>query len=171
MIPTFTLGQIGRGRTLTPPVTSYANTYGTGNRPTLTISGNFAFDAGAMSLLADGDTTSLQCDEPGTGSTAVAGSYVQVDFPSLVYIDEVKLYRTQSPTLGGPTTFKYQLLENGLYADVSAAFNIVGAAPIGTTTTPTLLEGTTSLRIIGVSGNWPNHFWAELEFKIAPGAS
>lgn len=164
----------GLGAVAAFPVTSYANQYGSGNRTGLiAVTANFAYDAGALGLMINGDIASFELDEPGVGSSPVAGLWVQFTFPVRQAMSTARVHRTGGATSGGPTLFKWQYAPvAGTWVDCCLPYNIVGVSPVEA---PAFFgvepEGYFAWRWLGVSGNWPNFFESEAEFKTAPGVN
>lgn len=156
------------------PTTNYGNTGGQGNRTaSITVTANFSFDSGALSNLVDGTTSGSQNDEPGTGSTAVAGARIIVDFGSgnLKYIDELSIDRSSGAGNSGMWRVEVGASSSGPWTTVSPAdFAMNGT----TVTVPGLTPDAAGHRyysLLGVSGNWSNSFMNELRFKINAGGA
>jgi len=157
------------------PVTSYANTGGTGNRTAIiTVSSNFSLQGGTFDNLVDGDTVNQDnatggCDMPTTGPAN--GDYIRFTWATKVYIDELTWKKSTSTSEG--------------------SFFIKGGDTVGGLTTlatvPTLGDATADIipftsfpppegyLIYQIekngAGAWDGVAWTrEVEFKIAPGA-
>jgi hypothetical protein len=175
MIPTLALGGLGMGRILTPPITSYANAGGTGDRRALfTISSNITWDSGVTSNLFDGDNATIgstnSVDTPGTGATAIAnGSFVRWQSPTKKFIDEFKLYYTTSVANGA---WKFQACDDGASWIDLASFTWNTLLQTVAFSNP-FPEGFFYHQIVknGAGTNWDNNWFKEIECKIAEGAS
>jgi hypothetical protein len=171
MIPTFALGQLGLGRTLTPPVTSYANAGGTGNRTALiTITKNITQDGGADSSIVDGTTGGVNgWDMPGTGATAIPnGAFFDAQFATRKFFTKTRLRFASTPSMGAWDVH----VHNG------GALTLVGsltwnASSVEATLTGLDPEGYTNIRCVknGAGSSYTNDWFNEWEFEIADGAT
>lgn len=153
-----------------PPVTSYANPGGTGNRlryivlTTNVAMGPTFFPADGVSLI-DGAMTNACWFL----NQAVPGRYLQFQFSEAQIINEAKWYQDIVAAQG---TWKWQGSNDGsAWTDIGVAFTLGSA----TTQTHTELAANTTrylyYRLFGVSGTTSTASWMhEIEFKISPTA-
>jgi hypothetical protein len=152
-------------RNSAPEATAYGNALGTGNRTgSITLSGNFSWDSGTFANLVDGSYAN-QCDEPGVGLAGLAGAVIQFDFGAgnRKYIDEIRIARSGAGNCG---SWRVQASDDGVsWSVVSADFALTAASTL-VACTPAQ-AGHRHYRLLGVSGNWSNVWWQEVEFRIA----
>lgn len=171
---------IGAG-SRTNPATSYANTYGTGDRTaSITItSSDQAVDAGILSNLVDGAFGNSSNDGvdfgPGSGTASASGEGILIDFGSTAvkFIDEVKIYKdggnfgTGWLMRGSNDALTFHNLTSSAFslASASTANTIALDQPNG----PSDTAGWRYLQLYGGSTGaiWANNWLTEFEFKIA----
>ncbi len=155
--------------------TSYANSGGTGDRTgSVTVTTSFTWDDGISSNLVDGATGNSNADavdEPGAGSTAITdGGYIQFDFGSGKYIDEVKVIHGSSTTHG---VWKFRGSNDGSsFTDLATSLDWNTGGTSQTFTIPAYGQTYRYFRWEkqGTGTNWPNTWLKEFEFKIASSA-
>lgn len=145
-----------------PPVPSYANPGGTGNRSGLiTILQASTNVFVSPSILIDGSTSGAGSYLNGTPD----GEWIRFDFGTSKVIDEAKFYQSSSATHGA---WKWQgSADASSWSDVSTSFTLGGS----TTQTITELSGNTTgyryYRMIKESGSTNSGPWTyEFEFQI-----
>lgn len=144
-----------------PPVPSYANPGGTGNRSSLiTASQAFGYTMAGAAVLIDGNTGNTGCY---FGSVA-DGDWFQFDFGSAKVIDEIRWYQQTTATHG---TWKIQgSNDNSSFTDIGSSFTLGGA----TTQTITEISGNSTgyryYRLTKVSGSIVGIWLYEVEFQI-----
>lgn len=145
-----------------PPVPSYANPGGTGNRSGLiTILQASANVFVSPSILIDGSMSGVGSYLNGTPD----GEWIRFDFATSKVINEAKFYQSSSVTHG---TWKWQgSADASSWSDVSTSFTLGGS----TTQTITELSGNTTgyryYRMIKESGSTNSGPWTyEFEFQI-----
>lgn len=161
--------------TTSTPTTSYSNSGGTGDRTSsITVSSNITWDSGTNSNFVDGATGNNSTDSVDTPGTIAVNDYVQFDFGSgnKVYIDEIK---SRAP--GYPSTnigdWDIEASNNGSsWTSQHSSWTLAHSSGESTQAfTPTSDEGFRYWRIKKVTSSASvNIWWAEIEFKIAPGS-
>jgi hypothetical protein len=167
---------IGAGRgigTATAPLTSYANPGGSGNRTaggdgTIAISSNIVWDQGATVNLINGVAASNATDavdEPGVGSTSVAGAVIDFYFQDLKkFCDEITL---EKDTAGSSGTWQFLTSNDG--ANFALGGTIAWTGTITSYPIAMPFSGAKLFRLLGISGTWSNAWFREVTFKIANG--
>lgn len=150
-----------RFATAGPPVPSYANPGGTGNRSSLiTASQAFGYNMLGIGVLIDGNTGTTGCYL----NSVADGDWFQFDFGSAKVIDEVTWYQQTTATHG---TWKIQgSNDNSSFTDIGSSFTLGGA----TTQTITEISGNSTgyryYRFTKVSGSIVSIWLYEVEFQI-----
>lgn len=162
-------------RLLTNPVTSYANTGGTGNRTSIiTVTTNgITWSNGVSSNLVNGATgTNASASVTENGGSISVGTYIQFQFVSPQFIDAIKLiYTTVAISMGN---WEIRASNDGSNWDTLSTFAWSDASgtveAIFTNPRP---EGYLYYRVYkNTSGDTFSTSWFfEVEFRIAPGAS
>jgi hypothetical protein len=146
------------------PVTSYANTGGTGNRTgIITATKSAGLTDFNPTALIDGNMSNTNYWQ----SVSAANQYLLFDFGTGKIIDEA-LWTQQNPMSHG--TWKWQGSYDGTnFTDIGATFTLGGGVSVQTQTS--LSSNTTAFRyyrLFGVGGTTNNGWYIrELEFKIA----
>lgn len=157
----------------TIPVTSYANSGGTGDRTGIITGSSSSANifSGTVSLLLDGDFTANSSHSMNINNGPfTGGDYFQFQFTAKKYIDEVKLYadRALSNAWG---SWKFRVSNDGVsFADLNTfTWNTQTQTQV---VTGMDFAGFTYLRIekVGTTNPVTGVWFEEVEFKIAPGA-
>jgi hypothetical protein len=169
MIPTFSIGQFGLGRVLTPPVTAYDSGDRTGS---ITVTGNITPDQGNLSNTVNGNLSpnaTGACDMPGVGSTPIPnGAYIDWQFAQKQYFTKIRIRFNVGANMGG---WFVKVGNSGLYIQVgSFTWN---ADDLEVTLSGLDPEGYTNIRIEknGAGVNYTNQWFTEANFERAPGAT
>jgi hypothetical protein len=152
------------------PVTSYANTGGTGNRTAIiTCSTNITVAGGVIGNLVDGSnlngvTNSVDFN----GAANTNGNFIAFAWAAVKYIDEVNIYCAASAPSNGVWVWEYSV--NG-----STAWTQVASFTWNTQTQTVALTGVPGsgalayrMRKNGTLGSMSNIYYGEVEFKISP---
>jgi hypothetical protein len=161
---------------LEPPVTSYSNPGGTGDRTaSITVTSNNAPNAGTLNNAVDG-STAVTVSGSVRWSTGWPGLILTFQFTSKVYIDEIRASFANTPGPGG--TWKWQASNDGIsFVDCGSAFTLNGTVDglmnAFSNLTPPDTAGYTYYRInnIGNDAGTSQTWVVEIEFKIAPGVT
>lgn len=149
-----------------PPVTSYANSGGTGNRTSIitVTTGDLSYQGGTLPELVDGAFANTLY----WNNQSVVGIKLIFDFGTPRIIDEAKFYQDISSTQG---TWQWAGTQDGINFTLIGSAFVLGGSAYPTAQVITELNGnTTAYRyyyLSGVSGNASNAAWTyEFEFKI-----
>lgn len=156
---------------LTMPVTSYANSGGTGDRTasiTVTATAPIIAFAGTLNNLVDG---SMAADAAGSASPtglATAGQYLRFQFASKKYIDEIKVYYNIVPNNG---SWKWQASNDASSWTDLATFTWDATLETVALTGMDFAGYLYYQMILTADHNLTNDWFQEVEFKIAAGAT
>lgn len=161
------------GRVLDIPSTSYANAGGQGDRTaSITVTSNIVWDGGTNSNLVDGasaNNTTDSMNTPGVGAGVINdGDYIEFDFGSNVYIDELTITQDVVPNNGLWQWLGSNSSGTGFTAYGSATWNNLPQV-VSATGIPAEGHRYWRWRKSG-AGTWTNAWLREFTFKIAPGA-
>lgn len=167
----YMLGGIGKGRVIMAPLTSYSNSGGTGNRTgIITVTANFTPSAGTVDKLVDGGFVGNASNSILVGNGVIAsGKAVTFDLQGinggLQYIDEVTL---KAVSAQGVSALFQGSLDGTNWVTLCDSFSWTTATQaVSVAMRP---EGYRYIQFEGLAGSFPNVYWTETEFKIAPGA-